>query len=72
MCENDNNVPLIVCDFHTKWGKRDTLSLFKLGRFQGFISEILRVVGLLGEKFIFFQLPWDNQNFQESQTFCLY
>ena len=39
---------------------------------QGFISEILRVVGLLGEKFIFFQLLWDNQNFQEFQTFCVY
>ena len=26
----------------------------------------------LGRKVHFFQLPWDNQNFQESQTFCLY
>ena len=51
MSENYKNVPLIVCGFHTKWGKRDTL--FQKRRFQGFISEILRVVGLLGEKFIF-------------------
>ena len=28
MSENDKNVPLIVCDFHMKWGKRDTLSFF--------------------------------------------
>ena len=30
-------------------GKRDTLSLFQKRRFQGFISEISRVVGPLGE-----------------------
>ena len=29
------------------------LSFFQKRRFQGFISEILRVVGLLGEKFTF-------------------
>ena len=46
MRANDKNVPLIVCDFHMKWGKRE--------RFQGFIFEILRVVDLLGEKFTFF------------------
>ena len=34
MSENDKNVPLIVCDFYTKWGKRDTLSLFKRGDFK--------------------------------------
>ena len=49
MSENDKDVPSIVCDFHTKWGKRDKLKR----RFQGFISEILRVVGPLGENFIF-------------------
>ena len=53
MSENVKNIPLIVCDFHTKRGKRDTLSFFEKRRFQGFISEILRVVGLLGEKFTF-------------------
>ena len=26
----------------------------------------------LGRKVHFFKLPWDNQNFQEYQTFCLY
>ena len=31
-----------------------TLSFFQKRRFQGFISDILGVVGLLGEKFIFF------------------
>ena len=50
MSENDKNVPLIICDFHTK----DTLSFYQKRRFQGFISEIFRVVGLLGEKFTFF------------------
>ena len=53
MSENDKNVPSIVCDFHTKWGKRDILSFFQKRRIQGFISEILRVVGPLGEKFTF-------------------
>ena len=54
MTENDKNVPLIICDFHTKSGKRDTLSFYKRGDLiQGFISEILRVVGLLREKFTF-------------------
>ena len=26
--ENDKNVLLIVCDFYTKWGERDTLNFF--------------------------------------------
>ena len=34
MSENDKNVPLIVCGFHKKWGKRDTLSIFKRGDFK--------------------------------------
>ena len=53
MSENDENVPLIICDFHAKWAERDALSFFQKRRFQGFISETLRVVGLLGEKFTF-------------------
>ena len=53
MSENDKNVPLIVCDFYTKCGKRNTLSFLQKRRFQGSISEHLRVVGLLGEKFTF-------------------
>ena len=48
------NVPLIVRDFHRKLGKRDTLNFFQKRRFQGFISEMLRVVSLLGETFTFF------------------
>ena len=44
------------------------LVFFQKERFQVFISEIVRVVGLLGEKFIF-EVSWDNQNFQESQLF---
>ena len=32
-------------------------------RFQGFMSEILRMVSFLGQKFTFFQFPWDNKNF---------
>ena len=55
MSENDKNVPLITRnDFHTKSGKRTHLVFFQKRRFQSFISEILRVVGLLGEKFTFF------------------
>ena len=34
MSENDKNVPSIVCDFHTKWGKKDILSFFKRGDFK--------------------------------------
>ena len=38
----------------TRYELRGTLLVFQKRRFQGFISEILRVVGLLGEKFTFF------------------
>ena len=69
--ENDKNVPLIVCDFHTK-EVRGTHLVFQKRRFQSVIFEILRAISLLEEKFIFFQLPWDNQNFQEFQTFYVY
>ena len=34
MSENYKNVPLIVYDFHTKRGKRDTLSFFRRGDFK--------------------------------------
>ena len=66
MSENDKNVPLIVCDFHRKWVKTDTLSYFRfhIGNFESCRS--------LGRKVHFSQLPWDNQSFQESQTFCPY
>ena len=68
MSENDKNVPLIVCDFYTKSSKRDTVTqLFQKRRFQGFICEILRMIGLLGEKFTF-STPLGQPNFQESQT----
>ena len=69
MSENVKNVPLIVCDFHTKSGKRDTLSFFQKRRFQGFISEILRVVGLLVEKFIFFSTPLGQLKFPGVSNF---
>ena len=43
-------------------------------RFQGYISEILRVLSAsesaLGR--IFFQLPWDNQNFKPGNMFSQY
>ena len=29
MSENDKKVPLIIPDYHTKWGMRDTLSFLK-------------------------------------------
>ena len=51
MHEIGTNLPKIVCGFYTKYGRWDTLFLNK--RTQGFISEILRMVSLLGEKFIF-------------------
>ena len=35
-------------------GQEGNTQLFQKRRFQGFISDILRVVGLLGEKFNFF------------------
>ena len=54
MNENDKNVPLIVCDFHTNEVRGTHLVFFQKRRFQGFISEILRVVGLVEEKLIFF------------------
>ena len=46
------NVPLIVVTF-TRNEIRGTHLFSQKRRFQGFISEILRVVGLLGEKFTF-------------------
>ena len=71
MSENDRNVSLVHCDFHTKWGKRDKLTVFKLADFKASYLKF-RVLSVLGEKFIFFQFPWDDQNFQEFQTFCVY
>ena len=32
MSQNDKNVPLIVCDFHTKGGKKDSLGTTKISR----------------------------------------
>ena len=46
---------------------RGTHSFFQKRRFQGFISDILRMVGLLGETFTF-STPLGQPNFQESQT----
>ena len=34
MNENDKTVPLIICEFHTKCGRRDTHSFFKRGDFK--------------------------------------
>ena len=56
MSENDKIVPLIVCDFHRNEVRGAPL-VFQKRRFQGFISELLKVVSLLGEKFIFFSTP---------------
>ena len=39
----------------TRNEERRTDLVFKKRRFQGFVPEILRVVGLLGEKFTFFK-----------------
>ena len=47
------------------------LVVFRKRRFQDFISEILRVAGLLGEK-VAFSTPLIHPNVQESQIFCLY
>ena len=59
MHEIDNNIPRIVCGFHTKLGGGTPLIVSQNKRFQGFKSDILSVISLLGEKFIF-QLPSDN------------
>ena len=48
--EIDNNMHSVHCGFHTKRCRWDTLSFFQKRRFQGFISEILRVINLLREK----------------------
>ena len=66
MIENDKNVSLIVCDVHTNWHL-----IFSKMRFQGFISEILRVVGPLGEKFIFLT-PLGQPKFPGVLDFLLY
>ena len=70
MSENDKNVPLIFVTFtrnevrgaHVAFSKE--ISWFHIWNFENGRS--------LGRKVHFFQLPWDNQNFQESQTFYLY
>ena len=61
MSENGKKVPLIIRDFQTKRAMWYTLSFFKRGDFK-VSCLILRMVGLLGEKFFSFQFPWDNQN----------
>ena len=70
MSENDKKVPLIVRDIHTKWGIWDTP--FQKRRFQGFISEILRMAGLLGEN-LFFLTPLGQPKFQQFSDFlCIF
>ena len=54
MHEIDRNLPLIVYGFNEAG---ETNVVFQKRRFQSFISEVLRLVSLLGEKFICFQLP---------------
>ena len=60
MSKIDKNVPLIICDFHTKdTFKRETLSFFEeeILRFHIWNFESGRS---LQRKVHFFQLPWDN------------
>ena len=58
MSENDKTVHLIVHDFHMKRSRYvGYTKVFQKRRFQGFLSEFLRVVSLLEKlekKFIFF------------------
>ena len=62
MSENDKNVPLIVCDFHTKWGKRHTLSFFKRGDFK--VSYLKFWEWLVScEKSSLFSTPLEQPNF---------
>ena len=73
MSENDKNIPLIVfVSFTRNEVSRTQFTILSKEEFQGFVSEILRVVSLLGEKTIFFQLSLDNQSFQEFQIVCVY
>ena len=69
MSENGKNVSLIVWHFHTKSGKRKTLSFFQKRRFQSFISEILRVVGLRRSVYINVVLL---MNFPEQFKLCFH
>ena len=71
MSENDKNVSLIVITFtrNEVRGIHLVFSKEEISRFYIWNFESGRSVG---RKVLFFQLPWDNQNFQESQIFGVY
>ena len=48
--EIDKNMHSVHCGFHTK-----EVEFFSKEKISSFISEILRVINLLGEKFVFFK-----------------
>ena len=60
--ENDKNVPLSFCDFHTNEVRGAHLV------FSRFHSRTFESGKSLGRKVHFFQLPWGNQNLMEFQT----
>ena len=63
MHEITKNNPLFVAFAQNELS--GTQLVFLKRRFQGLISEILRVISQLEEKFISFcQLSWDKQNFK--------
>ena len=70
MGEIDKNVPLSFVAFTGNEAGKTHL-VFQKRRFQSFISEMLRVASLLGEKkfILFSQLPWDKRNFKNFQAF---
>ena len=68
MSENDKKGT-----FNRSWLSHEMryVGFFQKRRFRGSIFENLRMVILLGENFIFLKLSWDNQNFNNFQTFCV-
>ena len=71
MSENDKKVPLIIRDFHTNRGMWTHL-VFSKEEILRFHTSNFANGKSLGRKVLFFQPPWDNQNFNNFETFCVY
>ena len=70
-CEIDEKVNFIGCGLHMKRGRWDTYFVVffcQKRRFQGFIPEILKVIGPLVEKF-FFSTRFGQPKFPEFSDF---
>ena len=71
MNEIDKNIPLIVCGFTGNASGETHIVFFQKRRSKSSVFEILRVVSLLGEKFIFFSTS-QGKKFQEFKALCEY